>query len=212
MSSKKIVFYIVRHGQTLFNKFYRMQGYSDAPLTEAGIEVAEYAAEGMKNIEFSAAYSSTSERAIDTAQIILNDRDLDLITMKGLKEMFFGDVEGEFVLKVREEYPGLIESLHGGDENCKFPNGESLGELIKRLRKAYDEITEENQDENSNILVVSHGTAILNFIRSIKPDIEIKEQLQNCSATIVTWENGEYNVEEFGLTKYIEEGRNKKTI
>lgn len=209
MSNKKIVFYIVRHGQTLFNKFYRMQGYSDAPLTEAGIEVAEYAAEGMKNIEFSAAYSSTSERAIDTAQIILNDRDLDLITMKGLKEMFFGDVEGEFVLKVREEYPGLIESLHDGDKNCKFPNGESLEDLVKRLRKAYDEIVEDSQSENSNILVVSHGTAIVNFIRSVKPDIEIKEQLQNCSVTIVTWENGEYNVEEFGLTRYIEEGKIK---
>ena len=66
---------------------------------------------------------------------------------------------------------------------------------------------EENRETGGNILVVSHGTSILNFLRTVKPDIEIKEQIPNCSANIVTWEDGKFTVEDFGITKYIEKGR-----
>ena len=207
MNNKKIVFYIVRHGQTLFNKLLRMQGYSDAPLTEAGIEVAEYAACGMKDIEFSKAYASTSERAIDTAQIILHERDLDLITMKGLKEMYFGDLEGEFIAKVKEKYPTLIDDLHDGKKDFRFPNGENIDELMDRLKKSYDEIVDENKETGGNILVVSHGTSILNFLRTINPELEVTAQLQNCSVSIVVWEDGKYQIEDYGITKYIEAGK-----
>ena len=210
MNDKKIVLYIIRHGQTLFNKFLRMQGYSDAPLTPEGIEVAEYAAEGMKDIEFSAAYSSTSERAADTALILMNERELDLTMLKDLKEMFFGDLEGEKADTVRKEYPGLIEKLHAGEKGFKFPNGEGIEELVERQMRAYNEIVDENRETGGNILVVSHGTSILNFLKAVKPDIQITEQLKNCSANIVTWENGKFTVEDFGITKYIDEGREKK--
>ena len=47
----------------------------------------------------------------------------------------------------------------------------------------------------------------MNFLRTVKPDIEIKEQIPNCSANIVTWEDGKFTVEDFGMTKYIEKGR-----
>lgn len=209
MNDKKIVLYIVRHGQTLFNKFLRMQGYCDAPLTPEGIEVAEYAADGMKDIEFSAAYSSTSERAADTALILMNERELDLTMLKDLKEMFFGDFEGEKSETVKKENPGLIEKLHAGRKDFKFPNGESIDDLVERQMRAYDTIIDENRETGGNILVVSHGTSILNFLRTVKPDIQIKEQLPNCSANIVTWENGKFTVEDFGITKYINEGREK---
>ena len=34
----KITFYLVRHGETLFNHLGRMQGSCDSPLTERGID------------------------------------------------------------------------------------------------------------------------------------------------------------------------------
>ena len=161
----------------------------------------------MKDIKFSAAYSSTSERAADTALILLQERELDLTMLKDLKEMFFGDLEGEKSATVKKEHPGLIEKLHAGRKDFKFPNGESIDDLVERQKRAYDEIIEENRETGGNILVVSHGTSILNFLRTVKPDIEIKEQIPNCSANIVTWEDGKFTVEDFGITKYIEKGR-----
>ena len=82
--------------------------------------------------------------------------------------------------------------------------------MSKRQIRAYNEIIDENRETGGNILVVSHGTSILNFLRTVKPDIEIKEQIPNCSASVVTWENGEFTVEDFGITKYIEAGREAK--
>ena len=61
----------MRHGETLFNKQKKIQGWCDAPLTELGIEQARHAYEFFKerNITFTHAYSSTSERACDTLDV-----------------------------------------------------------------------------------------------------------------------------------------------
>ena len=98
----KLTFYFVRHGETLFNVQKRMQGLSDAPLTEEGIKVAEDLARGLHDIPFSAAYSSSSGRAVDTADTVLEGRNMILKTDKRLRELNFGDLEGAY----RTEYEG----------------------------------------------------------------------------------------------------------
>lgn len=40
--------YFVRHGQTMFNYFQRMQGWSDSPLTAKGIQDAKKAGQHLK--------------------------------------------------------------------------------------------------------------------------------------------------------------------
>ena len=62
----------MRHGETLFNTQKRVQGWCDSPLTENGILQAEQAKQyfAKKGISFDAVYSSTQERATDTAKIV----------------------------------------------------------------------------------------------------------------------------------------------
>ena len=88
--------YLMRHGQTLFNKRHRIQGWCDAPLTDLGVYQAQVARQYFKNaaITFDAAYSSTSERACDTLEIVTNGS-LPYQRVKGLKEWNFGTFEGE---------------------------------------------------------------------------------------------------------------------
>src|SRR5690554_237873 len=87
-------FYITRHGQTLFNLQKKIQGFCDSPLTELGINQAKIAEQHIKDlgITFDDAYSSTSERAIDTLKIMT---DIPFTTRKDLKEWNFGRLEGE---------------------------------------------------------------------------------------------------------------------
>ena len=68
----KKTLYLMRHGQTLFNLQHKIQGWCDAPLTELGIKQAQIASQYFKdnNIVFDHAYSSTSERACDTLEIV----------------------------------------------------------------------------------------------------------------------------------------------
>ena len=90
----KKTLYLMRHGQTLFNARKKIQGWCDAPLTELGIKQAKIAGKYFKdnNIVFDRAYSSTSERACDTLELVC---DLPYHRVKGLKEWNFGIYEGE---------------------------------------------------------------------------------------------------------------------
>ena len=86
----------MRHGQTLFNKRHLIQGWCDSPLTDFGIYQAQVAGQYFREqgITFDTAFSSTSERACDTLEIV-TDGKMPYKRIKGLKEWNFGIFEGE---------------------------------------------------------------------------------------------------------------------
>ena len=88
-------FYVLRHGQTLFNRQGRIQGWSDSPLTELGIGQAQQVRAYFKKLglSFDSLYSSPSERACDTVQLATGRTDYQ--RLKGLKELNFGEFEAQ---------------------------------------------------------------------------------------------------------------------
>ncbi len=156
---KKVTFYYVRHGQTLFNVTKQMQGWSDSPLTDKGIKDAYEAKESLKDIPLNKAYTSSSERCIDTAEIILEGRDIPLKKMKGLKEMYFGTYEGVSIPEHQEE----IDKIRFHTFDWREYGGEDVPMLKERMSRAYDEIYAEAKD-GDHVLIVSHGA---NFLHSL---------------------------------------------
>lgn len=96
MKMEKKTLYIMRHGQTLFNLQHKIQGWCDTPLTPLGIHQAQVAKEYIdsQTVTFDHAYSSTSERACDTLEIVLGS-EYPYKRVKGLKEWNFGAFEGK---------------------------------------------------------------------------------------------------------------------
>ena len=159
---KKVTFFYVRHGKTLFNRLGRMQGYCDSPLIEEGISQAYAAKESLKDIDFSRAYTSTSERCIDTANIILEGRDIPLIYSKKLKEMSWGDYEGALISAHLDEInPRRFNTYDWSDVG-----GENIEMLKERILDVYGNIFEESKD-GDKILVVSHGTIFMHMIHLV---------------------------------------------
>lgn len=105
----KCSFYIVRHGTTEWNKQLRIQGHQDSPLTEEGIKLAQERAESFLHLDFDAAFSSDITRAKRTAEIIVADRELAVITNKLLREQSFGRFEGKTVDEFRSELKEKID-------------------------------------------------------------------------------------------------------
>ena len=62
--SGEMTFYVVRHGQTLFNVMGKVQGWCDTPLTDEGVRAAEALGRGLAGVDFTAAFSSDSGRAV----------------------------------------------------------------------------------------------------------------------------------------------------
>lgn len=153
---KKVTFYYVRHGETLFNVLNRMQGWCDSPLTEKGIRNAKEARAVLADVPFKAAYVSTSERCRDTCSIIVEGRNIPVYESKGLKEVHFGTWEGAEVDKHLDE----INRRRGTGIHWDDCGGDSNESFAKRVKKTYNRIYEEC-DDGDQILIVSHGAAWL---------------------------------------------------
>ncbi len=69
-----VTFYVVRHGQTLFNVMGKVQGWCDTPLTGEGVNGAEALGRGLAEVDFAAAFSSDSGRAVQTLDAMLGAR------------------------------------------------------------------------------------------------------------------------------------------
>lgn len=148
--------YIMRHGKTEWNDKRKLQGQTDIELNEEGIRMALFARDEYKDVHFDICYSSPLKRALKTAEIVLEGRNVPIITDDRLKEMRFGSFEGtegydsednpiNVLFKAPECYTGLI----GG--------AESLDELYKRTGEFLDEIIYPNIKEGKDILIVGHG-------------------------------------------------------
>lgn len=146
--------YIMRHGQTLFNIQHKIQGWSDSPLTKEGIQQAKIAGQYFKDnkITFDAAFCSTAERASDTLELVT---DMPYKRLKGLKELNFGNFEGEHEYLHPKDDP----KKHFGDYYVQF-GGEDNQVAQKRVNDTLLKIM--NQD-NESVLVVSHAGAIMMF-------------------------------------------------
>lgn len=179
----KKTLYLMRHGQTVFNVRRKVQGWCDSPLTELGIRQAEIASKYFKNhnIIFDHAYSSTSERACDTLEIVT---DIPYTRLKGLKEWNFGIFEGES--------EDLNPSLPYGNFFANYA-GEEEKEFQKRVVNTCKKIMEE---DNEVVLIVSHGAACRQFMRYWQhtSPVDQKERLGNCCILKFEYENKEFKL------------------
>ena len=71
-----MIVYIVRHGETDWNRVRRVQGHTDIELNDYGRKLAEETAEGMKEIRLDLCFTSPLKRAKETALIVLGDRQI----------------------------------------------------------------------------------------------------------------------------------------
>ena len=95
--------YIIRHGETVWNKSRLLQVSRDIPLCEAGINIAKERAKELENIDFDVIYSSPLSRAYETACIIRGDRNIEIIKDDRLREVNFGVNEGQSAIELQKD-------------------------------------------------------------------------------------------------------------
>ena len=146
--------YLVRHGQTAWNKEEIFRGRTDVPLDETGLKQAELAGQYFKGIEIHAIYSSPLSRAWQTAQKIAQIQTVKVEPLEGILDMSFGDWEGHAHQEIRkmdnETYRQWVESPH----LVKLPGGESLDDVRGRAMAALEEVLRKHSEKT--IVLVSH--------------------------------------------------------
>ena len=159
--------YITRHGETEWNTKGMMQGWGNSPLTELGREQGKWLRDRIKDLHIDVIYSSPSGRAYETAKIIKGNRDIELLTDEGLKEINMGNWQG----LSQEEIKALGEENYFNYWN--FPSkyiptggGESYYELRDRSYEAITKILE--KEKGKTILIVTHTVALKGFLNKLQ--------------------------------------------
>lgn len=137
-----------------------MQGWCDSPLTEKGIKDALEAKRFLKDVAIDRIHTSTSERCVDTALIINEDRNLPVFFEKGLKEVNFGLYEGATIANHRED----IDLRRFLTYDWSDIEGENREMSQERVRKTYGKIYNESKDGDI-VLIVSHGAVFFHMLR-----------------------------------------------
>lgn len=153
------IIYLTRHGETEWNIEKRLQGRGDSPLTENGIQRAKELRDRIKNIDIDVIYSSPIKRALNTANILRGNKNIDIVTDDSLMEMCFGDYEGKKIDIIQKENPSWdINLIMQGNVEICAPNGENLKEVRERISKLMNKIIAENIGKS--ILIVTHGITL----------------------------------------------------
>lgn len=198
--------HLVRHGQTWFNRYNRLQGWSNSPLTAAGMADADKAGEKLKQIDFAAAYCSDTTRAQQTAQRILDINEAAgharpaLTCDMHFREQFYGYWEGldmamawyaagaphgcrtynEIVAR-----GGLAATRDWLKEADPFHDAESDDEYWARVAGAFALIAANPiLKDGDHVLQISHGNTLLSLAHRFGgSDLDLSERPGNGSVT-----------------------------
>jgi len=157
MISKKVTrLYLIRHGQVDGYETYPIYGHTDVALTEVGILQMEKVAEKLRFLPIGAIYSSDLRRAAHGARMVARYHDVPVRHLAELREMYFGQWEGESLEEISKKFPQELEARQRDLIHYRPPgNGETLAELASRTDACLERILTEH--EGQQLVIVAHG-------------------------------------------------------
>ena len=188
---------LVRHGKSVWNKENKFTGWTNVELAQEGFEEAILAGKTLykEGFNFDIVYTSVLKRAIDTANLIINElNDSDLIIKRSYKlnERHYGALQGlnkdETKVKYGEEqvklwrrgfelppkltmddprFPGN-DPLYKDVDKSLLPLSESLKETIERVSEYYEEEIKKELLNGKNIMIVAHGNSLRGLVKYIE--------------------------------------------
>jgi uncharacterized phosphatase len=187
-------FGLFRHGQTDWNINFLLQGVTDIPMNETGVEQVKLAAKAMRRDDWDLILTSPLSRARQTAEIISDQLGFDTVVEQELLiERSFGEAEGLSHEQWRQKYSNLDQ----------IPGGESRTELALRSQLLLDTISK--QFAGKRVLAVSHG-ALIRTVIAIASENELPrdgERLGNATLNIVGHQDSKWRVTNYQLEPLI---------
>lgn len=149
--------YLIRHGQTEFNREGRLQGQSDSPLTDHGRQQAlAYGAALAREVGAASVWTSPLARAAETARIVAGTLPGSVVSVdERLREASFGIWEGMTRPEIDSRWPGIRRQHPPREWKLNAPGGEQTVALLNRLGA----VLADAAGHQGDVILVSHGIA-----------------------------------------------------
>lgn len=183
--------YFVRHGETEWNVEHRLQGRLNSNLTEKGIRDAKLLGKRLEGTDFDAVHVSPSKRAMETAKLIIGDRQLPFKQEERLMEINLGNWEGRTMEEIEAMDPVGYDLYHNHPSQFKG-TGESFADVKARIEAVLKDL--ENTYQSGRILIVTHGV-VVKVLQTICKNVSLDfvwepPFIEGTSITIVKAEGG----------------------
>ena len=174
--------YLVRHGQTNWNILGKTQGHGNSDLTEKGIDQAKDLADAMVKYPIDYIYSSDLGRAVQTAEIIADKFDKEVIATPSLREMGFGEWEGLLIKEIQEKYGDVYKTWRNEPHLAEIPGGETLHIIKERTDKFLKELNEKY--DGKHIVLVTHSVTARVILLSV-----LNSSVGNTALNVIEFRN-----------------------
>lgn len=205
----------MRHGETLLNRYNRMQGWADSPLTEEGEIVAMEVGKKLSSIKFDRVFTSDSGRTLETAGLVLQ-QNINVIPIiskrKAFRETFFGGFEGEKSdvawnkIALDNGFSNFQELIQNSNfesvanymkKSDPFHHAENYNELWERIKGGLQEVISTNKDFEENILIVTHGNTIRTILKKFSTNFNPEIHIKNASVSVIEYSNSVFRILSF---------------
>ncbi|KRM04492.1 MAG: histidine phosphatase family protein [Liquorilactobacillus ghanensis] len=219
-------FYLVRHGQTQLNRWHRLQGITDSPLTNKGQRSARKLGQQLQHVRFAAAYTSDLDRTLKTAKLILQENiqpQIPIFQEPRLRELSFGEYEEG---KNRQVLPHFLQQLgplniwkamyhhhhameltnlfHTIDQTSQIEDAQQLSQRINYFMEDLGERYASRPTE-SNVLIVAHALILSVFIESLNGKVP-RLLIKNAHVYRVDYDNSQFKLLAIPTSK-LKEGK-----
>ncbi len=183
-----MIFYCVRHGESVYNHVGRIQGWLDIPLSPLGERQAAAAGRALAKHAIERVFASPLQRAFQTAEAVTTALSevaalrLSVEPRERLKEIQVGDFQGQLGREVAQKYPEIWSRWTSCDPDFALPGGETRRHLAERCVAELREIATLPHRE---VAIVSHGAILTVALKTLAgiPLDQPPYALQNGSIT-----------------------------
>ena len=183
-----MAFYLIRHGETVYNQSKKMQGWLDIELSEIGQLQAESLANHLIDIPFDFVYASDLKRAYQTAEAYSRISHQHIIKDERLREIRLGEWEGKTWKEVKTDYDYFFNNQTINHIEEAIHGGESLVGFKSRVIAHFNELTQKHKDDE--VVIFTHGGNIRMILLELL-NIPLTEReiimIENASITVIAW-------------------------
>ncbi|GHF99027.1 phosphoglycerate mutase [Deinococcus piscis] len=159
MTADSGTLFLIRHGQTALNAQGRFQGQTDTPLNDTGRAQVQVTAQRLhaEGVQAPLILSSDLPRALQTAQLVQDVVGGTLEQSPALREIAFGDWDGQSITEIEAQFPDDYLRFRGGDPSFACPGGECGTDVAER---AYSFVQGHLPGPGQTVAVVAHQLTI----------------------------------------------------
>jgi probable phosphoglycerate mutase len=203
--------WLIRHGETAWNAAGRMQGHTDIPLNETGLEQADMLGVRIKTehqrAPFGALWVSDLARARQTAEPASQFTGLPLLLDPELRERNYGILEGLTRAEIAEEQPEASAAIKARQIDYQIPEGESIRQFAERVDRVLRGIA--HRHSGQQVLVVCHGGVLdIAWRLATGQGLEVPRDhtLLNASINRIAFDGNAFSMVNWGDVSHLDPG------